>query len=346
MKKERIFYLDFIRALAVILILLTHYNALFLYMNPQPLDKVVITYRVCNLYIGDFGVSLFFIISGAALMYVYENKLELFQFYKKRFLAIYPMFWLAYIICILIQKFIYHVDYSGIPKKNFIFTILGFDGYYAGVKPTFYVVGEWFLGAIILIYIIFPLLRWAVNKHPFSCGAILILFYLLALVCYQTNLSKAELIAMRLPEFYFGMLYMKYIKKTDWKAALMAITVLVLNTVLAPSFDSNVQTTYVGIMAFLSLTFVARFLDCKIICVICQFLSKYCYAIFLIHHFIIYKIAGLVDFYAISTAQSYGVFAICIIIILVSSVLLYSMERIMRRGIEKIWRKKSNAVES
>ena len=73
MKRERIFYLDFIRALAVILILLTHYNALFLYMDPQPLDKVVITYKICNLYIGDFGVSLFFIISGAALMYVYEN---------------------------------------------------------------------------------------------------------------------------------------------------------------------------------------------------------------------------------------------------------------------------------
>ena len=53
MKRERIFYLDFIRALAVILILLTHYNALFLYMDPQPLDKVVITYKICNLYIGD-----------------------------------------------------------------------------------------------------------------------------------------------------------------------------------------------------------------------------------------------------------------------------------------------------
>ena len=81
MKRERIFYLDFIRALAVILILLTHYNALFLYMDPQPLDKVVITYKICNLYIGDFGVSLFFIISGAALMYVYENSCNLAKFY-------------------------------------------------------------------------------------------------------------------------------------------------------------------------------------------------------------------------------------------------------------------------
>ena len=136
MKRERIFYLDFIRALAVILILLTHYNALFLYMDPQPLDKVVITYKICNLYIGDFGVSLFFIISGAALMYVYENSCNLAKFYKKRFVAIYPMFWITYIIAFVIQKLVYHADYSGIPKQNILYTIFGFDSYYAAVKPT------------------------------------------------------------------------------------------------------------------------------------------------------------------------------------------------------------------
>lgn len=335
MKRERIFYLDFIRALAVILILLTHYNALFLYMNPQPLDKVVITYRICNLYIGDFGVALFMIISGAALMYVYESKLELIKFYKKRFIAIYPMFWLSYLIAFIIQKNIYHVDYSGIPKKNFILTILGFDGYYSAVMPTFYIVSEWFLGAIILIYIIFPLLRWAVNKHPISCGAILILCYFMALVCYQTNLRKGQLIAVWLPQFYFGMIFMKYIKKINWKVALAAFLVLVLNTIFAPNFDSNLQVTYVGIMAFLMLTFVAKFFDCRMIRVICQFLSKYSYAIFLIHHFIIFKVTEKIDFYSISRLQSYGIFIICVVVILISSVLLYLLEKTITKGIEK-----------
>lgn len=192
MKRERIFYLDFIRALAVILILLTHYNALFLYMDPQPLDKVVITYKICNLYIGDFGVSLFFIISGAALMYVYENSCNLAKFYKKRFVAIYPMFWITYIIAFVIQKLVYHADYSGIPKQNILYTIFGFDSYYAAVKPTFFIIGEWFLGCIILVYILFPLLRWGANKHPGTFSAAIILVYLLSIVCYQTGLSKAN----------------------------------------------------------------------------------------------------------------------------------------------------------
>ena len=78
MKKERIFYLDFVRAIAVILILMTHYNAVYLYVG-QP-DKVFITAQIGNIYIGNFGVSLFFIISGAALMYVYDEKCELINF--------------------------------------------------------------------------------------------------------------------------------------------------------------------------------------------------------------------------------------------------------------------------
>ena len=96
-KKERIFYLDFIRAAATLLIILTHYNALFLYTSPQMPEKAVITCYFSNVYIGDLGVSLFLIISGAALMYVYKEKCRVGEFYKKRFWSIYPLFWIGYL---------------------------------------------------------------------------------------------------------------------------------------------------------------------------------------------------------------------------------------------------------
>lgn len=83
MQKQRLFYLDFVRAFATIIILLTHYNAIYLWADIP--EKAVITTRVCNLYIGDLGVSLFLIISGAALMYVYEEQLDLKTFYKNDF---------------------------------------------------------------------------------------------------------------------------------------------------------------------------------------------------------------------------------------------------------------------
>ena len=102
MKKQRIFYLDFIRAIAVCLIVLTHFNAIYIYMwDEVALQKVVFTWKIANLYIGDFGVSLFLIISGAALMYTYEEHLDIKEYYKKRFLSIFPMFWFAYFIVFL-----------------------------------------------------------------------------------------------------------------------------------------------------------------------------------------------------------------------------------------------------
>lgn len=232
------------------------------------------------------------------------------------------MFWITYMITFLIQKIVYRASYAGIPKQNFVYTILGFDSYFFITKQTFVIVGEWFLGCIILVYILFPLLRWGVNKHPGTFTAALILLYLLAIVCYQTGLSKSELVVTRLPEVFFGMIYMKYFRKTNWKVALGALAVLIANTILAPAFSSNIQTTYIGIAAFLVLTFIAKYLKCGVVKAICSFLSRYSYAIFLIHHFIIYKITDKVDFYKISTAESYGVFAICVGVIIVASVVL------------------------
>ena len=66
MKRERIFYLDFVRAVATISIIFTHYNALFIYNTSIPMpQKAILTMTVGNVYIGSWGVSLFLIISGA-----------------------------------------------------------------------------------------------------------------------------------------------------------------------------------------------------------------------------------------------------------------------------------------
>ena len=156
MKKERLFYLDFVRAIAAVSIVITHFNARFLLLNLPTPEKAVITTTVSNIYIGNWGVSLFFIISGAALMYVYEEKCDLKTFYKKRFFSIYPMFWIAYFFAFC---YLFYVNKAipggGAPKKNFILSIIGFDGLMAENVQTFYILGEWFLGAIILMYVFF-----------------------------------------------------------------------------------------------------------------------------------------------------------------------------------------------
>ena len=177
-KRERIFGFDFIRMIATLSIVLIHFNAIYIYASPQRMDLTVLTTRLSNIYLGGWGVSLFFILSGASLMYVYQEKLEIKEFYKKRFLSIYPMFWIAYFIVFLFQFYLYKgFTFSKAPIINFIFTIIGYDGNLMTVIPTFYILGEWFLGCIISMYVIFPLLRKMVIKIPkVTLGIILGIF--------------------------------------------------------------------------------------------------------------------------------------------------------------------------
>ena len=74
------------------------------------------------MFILEAGEYRFFlIISGAALMYVYENELDVLKFWKKRFINIYPMFWIAYIFAMLFNFYrIGSIDTS-IGKWRYIF---------------------------------------------------------------------------------------------------------------------------------------------------------------------------------------------------------------------------------
>lgn len=332
MKKQRLFYLDFVRAIAVVSILMTHFNARYLYLVPPMPEKAVITTMVSNIYIGNWGVSLFFIISGSALMYVYQDKLELKKFYKKRFLSIYPMFWMAYIIAFAYFCVKNHmIPGTGTPKVNFIFTILGLDGMLAAYIPTFYILGEWFLGTIILMYLLFPLLRTGVNQKPvLTAAAVLVIYAVMFLLEDRVNISI--IVLTRLPEIAFGMYFVRWGKKVDWKMALSAFLILIVNGVVAPSWSSMLQTTYVGIASFIVLVFLSYYLKFSACEKFCDVISKYSYAIFLVHHVIIAEIMARFDLVNISVKKSYLLFAaICVVIAVFAWILFHIHAFIMGR---------------
>lgn len=334
MKRERIFYLDFIRAIATISILLTHFNAIYLFSYPNQHDKVVLTGSVCGIYIGDFGVSLFFIISGAALMYVYQDKLELKTFFYKRFKSIYPMFWIAYIIAFLYFFFINKGIPVGVPKRNMIFSILGFDGYLSSLGihfPNFYILGEWFLGAIVLLYMIFPVLRWGVQKHPYICAAISAVLYIACAILYHGNFTKSCIIFNRIPEMLFGMYFVRYIKKVNYKMAIISIIVLILNIICKPNWNSTIQTTYVGFASFLVLVYISTYIACSPIKKICGIIGKYSYAIFLVHHVVMQELTKSFDMANINKTNSYILFILCCLIIAILAKGLYILDKAIER---------------
>lgn len=67
----------------------------------------------------------------------------------------------------------------GIPKWRFVLTLIGMDGYLSEYGSGFYVLGEWFLGFIVLFYIIFPLLRYLLKKNELVMWIIVLALYVI-----------------------------------------------------------------------------------------------------------------------------------------------------------------------
>lgn len=327
--KKRIFYLDFVRALSVVLIVITHYNALFLLWVPSiPKGGVFVTF-LSNVYIGNIGVSLFFIISGAALMYIYgSSSISLKTFYKKRFMTLFPMFWLAYIVVLFLKLGENNGLWIRLAPWKWLLSVIGVDGLVStsGIS-TYYLLGEWFLGFIIIVYLIFPFLKYLFERFPKSTIILVIILYIVTLIFYKGKFPISTIVTARLPEILFGMIFIKYIKKVNWIVLSTSIAVVIGNLFFGPYLGNSevwgtVQTTYVGIAYFLILVYISKFFENKAFKGIVSFLSLYSYPIFLVHHVIIYNIMSGKNLPAFGIKKEYYYFIVILIIVLVFSYVL------------------------
>ena len=216
-----------------------------------------------------------------------------------------------------------------IPKQNIIFSFLGLDGYLLNFGvATFYRVGEWFLGFIILIYLIFPFIIFLIKKVPWVLAISTVVLYVITIVFWRDYPPCSMLLSTRLPEIVFGMFFIKYIKKIPWYIAVLALLIVVANTLVAPDFiDGNIQVTYIGICSFLFLVFVAEHLKFEVVCRVCDVVCKYSYPCFIIHHYIISYMASKFDLSTISKLDSHLLFLSCCVMIVVFSYLLYNIDK-------------------
>ena len=92
-----------------------------------------------------------------------------------------------------------------------LFSVLGLDGYLCnqGLIPfDFYKLGEWFLGCIIILYLIYPLIRKAVDTFPLPVMIIAIGLYT-ACVRMTSEIGSWHFF-LRIPEMMMGILFVKY----------------------------------------------------------------------------------------------------------------------------------------
>ena len=225
--RKRIIGLDILRVLCLIFIFCYHYFVEYVMAVgtvPEYIGNIMYFFNI-----GARPASiLLFVISGYALIYNGEEALDIPTFFKRRFKSLFLPFYVCYGIMYISTFLIRHQLLGvGLPKIRFIYTLMGIDALMFYHEPTFYLVGEWFMGNIVICYILFPLLAAMLKKVPRFTLALFIVWYMLLLILPNPiRLAITNNPFFNLVYFYIGMFLRKYLRDTKistWFTALCAV---------------------------------------------------------------------------------------------------------------------------
>lgn len=298
-KRKRILSMDLIRLISCLCVITVHFNASVsgfqngVFVHP---NSVVPNFLFGNrIYLGDIGTCLFFMLSGASLMLSYQPG-DLKRYARKRWLAIFPMFYLAYFLATVLDFFLQKGLGSG-SWKLLIFSLLGMDGYLANlglIGYDFYKCGEWFLGCLLLLYLIFPVLHFCLEKKP----AVTVLAWVAVYAAYglwvrlSGHMFRSTLFFLRIPEMLFGMLFVKYSLREKPK---LLLSIAAAGAIAALLTRNLVQPLTLCVEICLCLFALLTLLGERIFSVpaekILIGLSGLTYPVFLVHHWLISKLS-------------------------------------------------------
>jgi len=140
---NRLYNLDYLRGLAAFGIMIYHYFSW---------SFGIFSADTFMGRIGVYGVSIFYVLSGLTLYYVYYDKIKLSRqdiasFFKKRIFRIFPLLWLITFASIILSRKI----------PDFYNLFLNLTGLFGFVKwDAYFSTGVWSIGNELVFYVFFP----------------------------------------------------------------------------------------------------------------------------------------------------------------------------------------------
>ncbi|MCU0446042.1 MAG: acyltransferase [Microscillaceae bacterium] len=316
MPNNRIVAIDFLRGLAILLVLLTHH-----YYTP-PFLKLM----------SWIGVDLFFVISGFLIggllfqEYLQNQKIDLKRFLIRRGFKIYPMFYMLALVTI----FIYLYKNQAISRRNILGELVFLQNYLGFVNTH-----TWSLAVEEHFYLLLPLLLIFLSQNNTRQSGdffhkIPVIFVFIATICLIMRVLTFILIPydvfihhcrthLRIDSLFFGVLlayyyYFRYnsLKKQveKNKAMLLVFSIAFISPSLLANYDNFYINTfglsmfYIGFGGLLLFFVFAVEMEklpsfLKVFMLGFIFLGQYSYGIYL-WHWVVYN---YLEFFLLNTIQ-------------------------------------------
>ncbi len=359
---------DVIRAVSALAIVLSHYSYTFYEYAIRESGPEFLGFK--NGDMGGIFVDIFFMLSGAALLYNHESFnsfKEVLLFYKKRWLSIFPAFYIAWTIMYVINSLRVGSWFWGGPRKLFLLSFIGMDGYFLHLGMNYYNLGEWFLGAIILLYLLYPLLLFLWNKCKIPSTVLIIFIFLfnlrrhyfssapdtnifIVLIKYYNShivISDNMCLWTCIMNFWAGFIlvssFLPFAKKLSRKSSLILSLVLILiiaQFFLFPlPFNKQESCTILAVLVYMLLTLLSGSLTVPVpVEKTVRIISRYSYGIFLVHHVTLYGVMWLVKGFTFSWISSMIFFIPLFTLILLLGMLLITSSNALVNGISRLLR--------
>ncbi|MBE6501036.1 MAG: hypothetical protein E7Z79_01190 [Methanobrevibacter thaueri] len=209
--KNRIFYIDEIRALAILLVLLIHVTKWFAHVETP--DSLFWAFSSSFAALGNVGVPLFFMISGALLL---NRDYDIKFFLKSKLLRIFIPFVFWIIIAILLRIYLnpdnatIHFVIAAIFQKGYVWFIWMLLGVYLftpvinsfvqdkGLDGVKYFLVIWLVTIILTTLNMFPFMKIELSYFAGYVGYFMLGYYLKN---FQPKLSKKYIMIISLIAF-------------------------------------------------------------------------------------------------------------------------------------------------
>lgn len=289
MGMKRLEQADFIRVISTFGIILFHFSS---EMAARGISGLKPLYHAPNFTYGSLFVTVFFLLSGGMVHYSFQKKhYSAKQYYKKRMASIFPAFYLIFFP--LYAKSAWQNGsffYNGRPA-SLLLSFIGMDGYFSYRFSTYYQIGEWFLGAVILLYLVYPLLHLCAERHELITTVVIFAAYLSVFASGDFYLiNDFQNFFSCLISFWLGMLLIQHrerLLEKAWAGWTGAICLMFLLLVKIP-LSENLSAHMAGIFCFCSLYAIGgHVMKWKFLRNAVRFVSAISYSVYLVHHVIL-----------------------------------------------------------